>query len=39
MVVVTHGHRHPAIMEAIKATADRFDQIIFAELPMSRRRS
>jgi adenosylmethionine-8-amino-7-oxononanoate aminotransferase len=28
--VVTHGHRHPQIMEAIKAQADLLDQIIFA---------
>jgi len=28
--VVTHGHRHPAIMEAIKRQADRLDQVIFA---------
>jgi adenosylmethionine-8-amino-7-oxononanoate aminotransferase len=29
--VITHGHRHPAIMEAIRAATDNFDQIIFAE--------
>lgn len=28
--VVTHGHRHPHIMQAIKDQADRLDQIIFA---------
>jgi len=28
--VVTHGHRHPAIMAAIKAQADKLDQVIFA---------
>jgi adenosylmethionine---8-amino-7-oxononanoate aminotransferase len=28
--VVTHGHRHPAIVEAIRTTAERLDQIIFA---------
>jgi adenosylmethionine-8-amino-7-oxononanoate aminotransferase len=28
--VITHGHRHPAIMEAIKRQADRLDQVIFA---------
>ncbi|AHB47954.1 adenosylmethionine-8-amino-7-oxononanoate aminotransferase [Hyphomicrobium nitrativorans NL23] len=28
--VVTHGHRHPAIVEAIKTQADRLDQVIFA---------
>lgn len=28
--VVTHGHRHPQIMQAIKAQADLLDQIIFA---------
>ncbi|MGP8121101.1 MAG: adenosylmethionine--8-amino-7-oxononanoate transaminase [Xanthobacteraceae bacterium] len=28
--VVTHGHRHPQIMQAIKAQADRLDQVIFA---------
>lgn len=28
--VVTHGHRHPRIVAAIKAQADRLDQIIFA---------
>ena len=28
--VVTHGHRHPRIIAAIKAQADRLDQIIFA---------
>ena len=29
--VITHGHRHPAIMEAIRAATNNFDQIIFAE--------
>ncbi len=29
--VITHGHRHPAIMEAIRAATEAFDQIIFAE--------
>jgi adenosylmethionine-8-amino-7-oxononanoate aminotransferase len=28
--VVTHGHRHPAIMEAIRSAATTLDQIIFA---------
>jgi adenosylmethionine-8-amino-7-oxononanoate aminotransferase len=28
--VITHGHRHPAIMAAIKAQADQLDQVIFA---------
>jgi len=28
--VVTHGHRHPHIMRAIKDQADRLDQVIFA---------
>jgi len=28
--VVTHGHRHPRIIEAIKQQADRLDQVIFA---------
>jgi adenosylmethionine-8-amino-7-oxononanoate aminotransferase len=28
--VVTHGHRHPHIMKAIKDQADRLDQVIFA---------
>lgn len=28
--VVTHGHRHPAIIAAIKAQADMLDQVIFA---------
>lgn len=30
--VVTHGHRHPAIVEAIRSTAETLDQIIFAGL-------
>jgi adenosylmethionine-8-amino-7-oxononanoate aminotransferase len=29
--VITHGHRHPRIMEAIKTACETFDQIIFAE--------
>lgn len=29
--VITHGHRHPVIMEAIKSAAERYDQLIFAE--------
>lgn len=29
--VITHRHRHPAIMEAIRTAAETFDQIIFAE--------
>jgi adenosylmethionine-8-amino-7-oxononanoate aminotransferase len=29
--VITHGHRHPAIVEAIHAVTDALDQIIFAE--------
>jgi adenosylmethionine-8-amino-7-oxononanoate aminotransferase len=29
--VITHGHRHPHIMNAIKAASETFDQIIFAE--------
>jgi adenosylmethionine---8-amino-7-oxononanoate aminotransferase len=28
--VVTHGHRHPRIMQAIKHQADQLDQVIFA---------
>jgi adenosylmethionine-8-amino-7-oxononanoate aminotransferase len=28
--VVTHGHRHPRIVAAIKAQADKLDQVIFA---------
>ncbi|MBH0238498.1 adenosylmethionine--8-amino-7-oxononanoate transaminase [Methylobrevis albus] len=28
--VVTHGHRHPAIVAAIKAAVDTMDQVIFA---------
>lgn len=28
--VVTHGHRHPHIMQAVKQQADRLDQVIFA---------
>jgi adenosylmethionine-8-amino-7-oxononanoate aminotransferase len=28
--VVTHGHRHPHIVKAIKDQADRLDQVIFA---------
>ena len=30
--VTTHGHRHPAIMAAIRATAENLDQVIFAGL-------
>ena len=29
--VITHGHRHPVIMEAIRKATETFDQIIFAE--------
>ncbi|AFL53474.1 adenosylmethionine-8-amino-7-oxononanoate aminotransferase [Sinorhizobium fredii] len=29
--VITHGHRHPAIMEAIRRAAETHDQVIFAE--------
>ncbi|MCA2375333.1 adenosylmethionine--8-amino-7-oxononanoate transaminase [Agrobacterium genomosp. 3 str. RTP8] len=29
--VITHGHRHPAIMAAIRAATAAFDQVIFAE--------
>ncbi|AGS25207.1 adenosylmethionine--8-amino-7-oxononanoate transaminase [Rhizobium etli] len=29
--VITHGHRHPAIMQAIRTATEAFDQIIFAE--------
>ena len=29
--VITHRHRHPVIMEAIRTAAGSFDQIIFAE--------
>ncbi|NLS01594.1 adenosylmethionine--8-amino-7-oxononanoate transaminase [Rhizobium sp. P38BS-XIX] len=29
--VITHGHRHPTIMEAIRAATEAYDQIIFAE--------
>ena len=28
--VITHGHRHPRIIEAIKTQADELDQVIFA---------
>ncbi len=28
--VITHGHRHPHIVQAIKAQADTLDQVIFA---------
>ena len=28
--VITHGHRHPTIVEAIHKQADRLDQVIFA---------
>ena len=30
--VITHGHSHPPIMDAIRATAERLDQVIFAGL-------
>lgn len=30
--VITHGHRHPAIVAAIHAEIDRLDQVIFAGL-------
>ncbi|TIR50605.1 MAG: adenosylmethionine--8-amino-7-oxononanoate transaminase [Mesorhizobium sp.] len=30
--VVTHGHRHPRIMEAIRIATDTLDQVIFAGL-------
>jgi adenosylmethionine---8-amino-7-oxononanoate aminotransferase len=29
--VITHGHRHPHIVAAIQAQAERLDQVIFAE--------
>ncbi len=29
--VVTHGHRHPAIMESIRQATETHDQVIFAE--------
>ena len=29
--VITHGHRHPRIIAAIRAAADTLDQVIFAE--------
>ncbi|WP_343314953.1 adenosylmethionine--8-amino-7-oxononanoate transaminase [Brucella sp. BE17] len=29
--VITHGHRHPSIMAAIRAATEAFDQVIFAE--------
>lgn len=29
--VITHGHRHPMVMEAIRAASERYDQVIFAE--------
>ncbi len=29
--VITHGHRHPKIMAAIRHASEQFDQIIFAE--------
>ncbi|MEJ5022637.1 adenosylmethionine--8-amino-7-oxononanoate transaminase [Ochrobactrum vermis] len=29
--VITHGHRHPTIMTAVRDALERFDQIIFAE--------
>ncbi|WP_333794926.1 adenosylmethionine--8-amino-7-oxononanoate transaminase [Hyphomicrobium sp.] len=30
--VITHGHRHPAIVAAVHAEIDRLDQVIFAAL-------
>ncbi|RWE21269.1 aminotransferase class III-fold pyridoxal phosphate-dependent enzyme, partial [Mesorhizobium sp.] len=30
--VITHGHRHPKIMEAIRNAAETLDQVIFAGL-------
>ncbi|HEX4150627.1 MAG TPA: adenosylmethionine--8-amino-7-oxononanoate transaminase [Steroidobacteraceae bacterium] len=29
--VITHGHRHPRIVDAVKSQADSMDQVIFAE--------
>ena len=29
--VITHGHRHPRIVAAIRSAADTLDQVIFAE--------
>ncbi|MBL0373375.1 adenosylmethionine--8-amino-7-oxononanoate transaminase [Rhizobium sp. KVB221] len=29
--VITHGHRHPTIMQAIRTATETYDQIIFAE--------
>ncbi|HEV7319780.1 MAG TPA: adenosylmethionine--8-amino-7-oxononanoate transaminase [Ensifer sp.] len=29
--VITHGHRHPVIMEAIRSATESYDQVIFAE--------
>jgi adenosylmethionine-8-amino-7-oxononanoate aminotransferase len=29
--VITHGHRHPAIMAAIREATEAYDQVIFAE--------
>ncbi|MFD1744673.1 adenosylmethionine--8-amino-7-oxononanoate transaminase [Rhizobium helianthi] len=29
--VITHGHRHPLIVQAVRHALDRYDQIIFAE--------
>ncbi len=29
--VITHGHRHPVIMDAIRQTCETFDQIIFSD--------
>lgn len=29
--VITHGHRHPRIVEAIRRQAETLDQVIFAE--------
>ncbi|MDR3531532.1 MAG: aminotransferase class III-fold pyridoxal phosphate-dependent enzyme, partial [Rhodopila sp.] len=29
--VITHRHRHPVIMDAVRTASETFDQIIFAE--------
>ena len=36
--VITHGHRHPPIMKAIRDTAETLDQVIFAGLDASGQR-